>query len=298
MSNQYLLAPGDKVALISPARKISREEMQGFLGILNAWKLVPQTSEYLFGEDGQFSGTDEQRAEDFNKAWNDPEIKAIFCARGGYGSMRILDYLDIDVTRPKLLIGYSDITTLQLYLAKRNIVSVHGPMAINARFNNYLFDTENFDLLYDCLFEGKLNYYLDGVKILNQKPFEGKLIGGNLSLLYASLGTPEQPDTKGKVLFIEEIDEYLYHIDRMVVSMKRAGMFDEINALILGDFTDIKDNASPFGLSIEEIFTKHLPDKNIPVITNFPAGHGLKNFCIAINVHCTFDGKYFYQKLA
>lgn len=292
-----LLKKGDKVFLFAPARKVVPTEMQAFINEIESWGLEVEMGKHLYAADNQFAGTDEERAADLTYAWNNPEIKAIFCARGGYGSMRMLDHLKMDYRHPKWLIGYSDVSTLHLHLQKHNISSIHGPMGLNGQKLDREITKQNFNYLRTALFEGLIEYSTEEMGIINGQPFSGKLTGGNLSLIYASLGTPEMPDTQNRVLFIEEIDEYFYAIDRMVCSLKRAGIFDGITALILGEFCDIKDNEKPFGKSVLEIFLAHLPNPQIPVIFDFPAGHGEKNFCMGMNVDCTFDGKFFKQRI-
>lgn len=294
--NPGLLKPGDTVGFFAPARKVEEEEMLPFLNWLESLGLNVIIAPNTYQSFMQFSGTDQQRASDLNTLWNHPEVKAIFCARGGYGCMRMLPNINLDYSKPKWLIGYSDITTLHLHLGKNKINSLHGPMGLNAKKISEPDTQTNFDKLQTALFEGKIEHILPEY-VHSDLQFEGELIGGNLSLLYASLGTPEQPITSNKILFIEEIDEYYYQIDRMACSMWRAGIFDNIRALILGEFSDIKDNEKPFGMEIVEIFYQYIDPVKTALICDFPAGHGSKNFCLSMGNHCTFEAGILKQTL-
>lgn len=291
------LKSGDAVALIAPARSVTEEEMAPFLDWLRNLGLQPVLGKNLFGKFHQFSGRDEERADDFIAAWTDPKIRAVFCGRGGYGCLRLMPYLTKDVLAKgagKILVGYSDVTTLHLALGNLGMASVHGPMAINF-FDPKPGSQANFDFLEQLLFTGTVNYSAGNSPFLNKAAFEGVLTGGNLSLLYAALGTPEQPDTRGKVLFLEDLDEYLYHIDRMVVSLDRAGIFSGLAGLIVGSMTEMKDNATPFGQNVQQIIETHTQKYGFPVWFDFPAGHGLSNYSLKMNAYTTFDGKILRQ---
>lgn len=292
------LKPGDHVALIAPARAVSKEEMQAFAAWCSKHKLVLQHGKHLYGRHHQFSGTAEERAADLQEAWQNPEIKAIFCARGGYGCVQLLDHLaDVDwVSNPKWLVGFSDITTLHLHLNKMGIPTLHGPMAIHWGIQHE-FTKENITRVEDALF--RLTVEVDNASFIAdyQIRFDGNLVGGNLSLVYASLGTPEQPDTENAVLFLEDLDEYLYHIDRMMMALKRAGLLKRLSGLIIGGMTDMKDNAVPYGRTAEEIIRHHMTDTGIPVIFDFPAGHTPKNACFFMGADCTFENGKLTQQL-
>ena len=289
---------GDKIGIIAPARALQAHEMEPFIELAKGWGLPVVLSKNLYKSHHIFSATDEQRAQDFIDLWTDPSIKAIICARGGYGSMRMLKYIpnEIFTKDQKWLIGYSDITTLHMHLNALNIASIHGPMAINAGWSNR-FINSNFDALHQLLFNGEVSINCSKFQILNPGPFSGEIVGGNVSLVYAALGTPEQPKTEGKVLFLEEIDEYLYHLDRMVVSMDRAGLFKNLAGLVIGSLIKMKDNKSPFGPKAEEIMAEIAIKYGYPIIYNFPAGHGAKNSAISMGTLCNFDGKLFTQNL-
>jgi len=295
-----LLIPGNVVALIAPARAVSQEEMLPFKKWVQSKGLVLKEGKHLYGRLNQFSGTDAERAEDFCTEWLDPEVKAVFCARGGYGSMRWTHLVPESVwkqNKPKTLVGFSDITTLHLELNRYGVETLHAMMAHEFAKENE-FQTANIESLENALFTGVLKYDLNEnpeVEIYRGGNMRGDLIGGNLSLLYAALGTPEQPHTQGKILFIEDLDEYLYHIDRMVVSLKRAGIFKGLAGLIVGDMLNMRDNAIPFGANVLKIVLEAVEEYQFPVLFHFPVGHGLKNYALKLNAFTTFDGRFLIQ---
>lgn len=291
------LKPGDHVALIAPARAVSREEMTAFAAWCKNKNLILHEGEHLYGRHHQFSGTAEERAADLSNAWQDPKIKAVFCARGGYGCVQLLDLLgELDWNKnAKWLIGFSDITTLHLHLNNRGIPTLHGPMAIHWGIQQPHMQ-DNIARVEAALFNASIGIQDPEISCSSHASFSGRLIGGNLSLIYAALGTPEQPDTRNCVLFLEDLDEYLYHIDRMMMALKRAGILRNLSGLIVGGMTDMKDNAVPFGKSAEEIIRHNMADNKIPVIFNFPAGHTPKNACMIMGAECTFEGGIFTQQ--
>lgn len=291
-----LLKQGDRIALIAPARFVTPADIAPFITWAESHNLTVYPGKHLFGALNQFSGTDAERAADFISAWTNPEIKAIFCARGGYGTMRFLEHVPENLFKQagKVLCGYSDITTLHLALNKAGVQTVHSPMAVNFQSNSFE-NRENIRHLEQLLFNGKIELNVSEILSVNLKPFSGNIIGGNLSLVYASLGTPEQPETEGKILFLEDLDEYLYHIDRMIVSLDRAGIFRNLNGLIIGSMSEMKDNTVPFGSTAEKIIAQRVAHYGFPVIFNFPAGHGPKNFAFKLGAFTTFDGYNFKQ---
>jgi muramoyltetrapeptide carboxypeptidase len=248
------LKAGDAVALIAPARAVSRDEMHAFAEWCSQKNLMLKEGVHLYGRFHQFSGTAAERSQDLRNAWLDPEVKAVFCARGGYGSVHIANALSDEeyLSNPKWLVGFSDITTLHLKLNKLGLATLHAPMPIHWGKSNE-FTAENIGNTEAALFHLKVEINLFNNLIYNNKSFKGNIIGGNLSLVYAALGTPEQPDTRGAVLFLEDLDEYLYHIDRMMMAMKRAGLLKELSALIVGGMTDMRDNSIAFGFTAQEI---------------------------------------------
>lgn len=298
MGSLTALKPGDQIALIAPARAINKAEMAAFAAWCNEKKLILQEGQHLYGRYNQFSGTAEERASDLREAWQNTDIKAVFCARGGYGCVQMLELLeDVDwKSNAKWLIGFSDITTLHLHLNKMGIPTLHGPMAIHWGIK-HAFTEENIARTEDALFH--LNVAIDSQNQTagHVSGFSGKLLGGNLSLVYAALGTPEQPDTEKAVLFLEDLDEYLYHVDRMMMALKRAGLLKKLSGLIVGGMTDMKDNAIPYGHTAEEIIRQHMAGTGIPVVFDFPAGHTPKNACFFMGADCTFENGKLIQQL-
>ena len=273
------LKKGDKIAIVASARKISMQELQPAIDIFKNWGLEVVLSKNIFNQDNQFSGTDDERAIDLQTALDDDSVKAIISARGGYGTIRIIDKLDFTKFKqnPKWIIGYSDITVLHSHIHNFGIQTLHATMPINFSVN-----TEAVETMQKVLFGEKLNYEIEK-HILNRKGIaEAEVIGGNLSLLYALTGSSSSVHTKGKILFIEDLDEYLYHVDRMMVSLKRYGKLSELAGLIVGGMSDMKDNQIPFGKNAEEIIMDAVKEYNYPVCFNFPAGHIERNLALVL----------------
>lgn len=277
MQQPSFLKKGDKIGIIAPARKISKEEIQSAIDTFNAWGLEVVLSKNLFNADNQFSGTENERAEDLQIMLNDDSIRAVISARGGYGTIHIIDKIDFTNFKkhPKWIIGYSDITVLHSHINNFGIETLHATMPINFAKN-----AEATETLYKALFGEQLNYQFES-HLLNRKgEAEAELIGGNLSLIYALTGSVSDIDTKGKILFIEDLDEYLYHVDRMMLNLKRSGKLDHLAGLIIGGMTDMKDNTIPFGKTAEEIIIDAVKEYDYPVCFNFPAGHVEKNLAL------------------
>ncbi|MDP1745373.1 MAG: LD-carboxypeptidase [Bacteroidota bacterium] len=277
MQQPPFLKKGDKIGIIAPARKISKEEIQSAIDIFNAWGLEVVLSKNLFNADNQFSGTENERAEALQIMLNDDSIKAIISARGGYGTIRIIDKIDFTNFKkhPKWIIGYSDITVLHSHINNFGIETLHATMPINFTKN-----AEATETLRKALFGEQLNYEVESYPLNRKGKAEAELIGGNLSLIYALTGSVSDIDTKGKILFIEDLDEYLYHIDRMMLNLKRSGKLDHLAGLIIGGMTDMKDNTIPFGKTAEEIIIDAVKEYDYPVCFNFPAGHVEKNLAL------------------
>ncbi len=266
------LKENDKIAIISTARKITPDEIKPAVEILKSWGLNTVTGKNLFAECNQYSGSDEQRAEDLQAAIDDDEIKAIICARGGYGTVRIIDKIDFSsfVKNPKWIIGYSDVTVLHSHINTNfNIETIHGSMLLNFSKNT----PEALGSLKKVLFEGQFSYCINSHPLNRKGKAEGFLTGGNLSLLYALNNTVSDIDTDGKILFIEDLDEYLYHIDRMIITLKRSGKLANLAGLVVGGMTEMKDNTVPFGKTAEEIIAEAVSEYDYPVCFGFPAGH-------------------------
>lgn len=281
------LKKGDKIALVAPARKITEQELSPAVQLLQDWGLEPVIGKHCLGEFNQFSGNDAQRTSDFQTALDDSSIKAIIAARGGYGCIRIIDQLDFSNfnKHPKWIIGYSDMTVFHSFLhQKTNVSSIHATMPIN--FMKNVAATESLRKL---LYGESIRYDFSSQNAIRIKNTEGVLVGGNLSLLYAQLGSDSDLKTDEKILFIEDLDEYLYHIDRMMIALKRAGKLSRLKALLVGGFTDMKDNPVPFGKNAESIITDAVKDFDYPVYFNFPAGHQDMNNAIMLGEKATIE---------
>ena len=271
------LTKGDKIAIVSTARKVTPAEMDEAFRVFGSWGLQVVTGTHLFGQSNQFSGTDEERTADMQMMLNDTSIKAIVCARGGYGTIRIIDKLDFTVFKqhPKWIVGYSDITVLHSHVQTQlGIETVHATMPIN--FCDSGSET-SIETLQKALFGEPLSYTIEPHELNIAGNVSGQLTGGNLSILYSLLGSASDIETRDKVLFIEDLDEYLYHIDRMMVNMKRNGKFDGLKGIIVGGLTKMNDNTVPFGLTAEQIISEYAQQYTIPVCFNFPAGHMADN---------------------
>ena len=276
------LQKGDTVAIIAPAGYVDNKNhyIERADSLLYAWGLVPVHGKNLFARHFQFAGTDEQRASDLQWAINQPQIKAIWAARGGYGSVRILDQIQWDtlVKHPKWLIGFSDITVLSIKAYSLGIASIHGIMPISLAHPNPE-RKPAIVTLKNLIFGRKLKFAIPSDSLNIRGTSEGRIIGGNLSLLVSLLGSDLQLDTTNKILFLEDVSEYPYSYDRMLYALARAGYFDHLAGLIIGDMSIKKDN-DPFGESVEEMILKHIKNKSYPVIFHFPAGHVVKNYAI------------------
>jgi len=273
------LKPGDKIAIVASARKITMQELQPAIDTFKRWGLEVVLSKNLFGSDHQFSGTDAERAADLQSALDDDSIKAVISARGGYGTMRIVDQIDFTKFKqhPKWIIGYSDITVLHSHIHNFGIETMHATMPINFPVN-----AEAVETMQKLLFGEKLAYQMEKHPLNKTGVAEAQVVGGNLSLLYALTGSASSIHTKGKILFIEDLDEYLYHIDRMMLSLKRYGKLSDLAGLVVGGMTDMKDNQIPFGKTAEEIILDAVKDYNYPVCFNFPAGHVNRNLALVL----------------
>lgn len=265
------LSVGSKVALVASARKISYEDISFAIDYINERGFIPVYDERLFLTHNQFAGNDEERASILQYYLDSDDVDAIICVRGGYGTVRIIDRLNFNIfmQNPKWIVGYSDVTVLHCKLQSLGVESIHATMPLNFPTNT----RKSLDTLFDALMGKEISYDFPESPHNIKGEAEGIVVGGNLSVLYSLLGSDIFPDTKDKILFIEDLDEYLYHIDRMMMALERAGVLDNIKGLVVGGMTGMHDNAVSFGMSAEEIILEKVADKNIPVIFNFPAGH-------------------------
>jgi len=265
------LQKNDTVAIVSTARKISLEQIKPAIDLLKKWGLKVVVGKTIGFEENQFAGSDHQRTQDFQQMLNNPQIKAIWCARGGYGTVRIID--DLDFTefkkRPKWIAGYSDITVLHNQIHNLGIETLHATMPLDIAKST----EETLASLRKSLFGESLIYEVNSSKENKIGTNSGELIGGNLSILYSLLGSESSINTNGKILFIEDLDEYLYHIDRMLLNLKRNGYLENLKGLIVGGMSDMHDNEIPFGKNAKEIILDVVSEFDFPVIFDFPAGH-------------------------
>jgi muramoyltetrapeptide carboxypeptidase len=278
------LKKGDTIGITCPAGYMAAEKAQNCINTLQKWGYNVMVGKTLGSQSiNYFSGTDEDRRDELQAMLNDKSIKAILCGRGGYGVGRIIDELDFTLFKkhPKWIIGFSDITVLHNHLhTKLKIASLHAPMA--AAFN----EGENeFILSLKNTLTGKKNKYKIAAHAFNKKGnATGQLVGGNLTLLANCISTPSDINTKGKILFIEDIGEQIYAVDRMMYQLKRSGKLNNLAGLIIGSFTDMKDTGRPFGRTVYEAIQKIIAEYNYPVCFDFPVSHGTKNYALKVGV--------------
>ncbi len=274
MKQPPFLVEGDQVAIVSTARKISQEELYPAIQVMENWGLKVVMSDALFEVCHQFAGTEEQRLASLQQVMDDENIKAIVCARGGYGTVQLVDRLNFTKfsQSPKWIVGYSDVTTLHTHINEQvKVETIHGTMPIN--FPKDGTENESTRTLKAALF-GELSTYTFEAHPLNiGGNVSGELIGGNLSILYSLSGTNSAVDMLGKLLFMEDLDEYIYHIDRMMMNLRKSKWLTGVKGIIIGGMSDMNDNAVPYGQTAEEIIRLRTEDLGIPVAFNFPAGH-------------------------
>ncbi|MEO7523727.1 MAG: LD-carboxypeptidase [Ferruginibacter sp.] len=280
------LKQGNTIGITCPAGYMASGKVTVCVNTLRVWGYHVRVGKTV-GSDSQnyFSGTDDERMQELQAMLDDKNIHAILFGRGGYGMGRIIDGLNFKkfIKNPKWLIGYSDITVLHNHLLSNyNIASMHAPMA--GAFNDIENSKEYLDALQNAI-TGKKASYSCATHELNRKgDAAGVLTGGNLSLLTNIIGTGSDFDTKNKILFIEDIGEYFYQVDRMLYQLKRSGKFDKLRGLIIGGFTDMKDTERPFGKSMDEILKESVKEYDFPVCFNFPVSHGKENLALKIGV--------------
>jgi muramoyltetrapeptide carboxypeptidase len=290
------LKRGDTVAIVSTARKITEAEVQPALDLLKSWELNYILGKTMGAESNQFAGDDALRATDFQSMLDKPEVKAIWCARGGYGTVRIIDKLDFTnfLKHPKWIVGYSDITVFHSHIHKLGVATLHAQMCLE--LENKTEATR--ETLRKALF-GEANT----IEYPSQHPLNsigeanGELVGGNLSMLYSLCGSPSALETKGKILFLEDLDEHLYHVDRMMQNLKRNGMLKDLAGLIVGGMSDMKDHTKehgfatdrPFGKTAEEIIYDTVKNYGYPMCFGFPAGHIKDNRALVIGQKTTLQ---------
>jgi muramoyltetrapeptide carboxypeptidase len=271
MIRPALLQPGDTIAIVSPAKSIEAEHIHFAKAFFEQKGLHVLVGEHAFGQHNYFSGTDEQRLHDFQLALDNPDVKAIICARGGYGCVRIVEQLQwASLLRdPKWIVGFSDVTVLHQKALRLGVESIHATMPLNYRENT----PEALDSLWQSLTAGSVQHEWATHPDNRTGSATGTVIGGNLSILYSLLATPLNPPFEGAILFIEDVGEQLYHIDRIFQTLKLSGALDRIGGLIVGGMTDMRETATPTGLVLEELILDQLRYRRIPVAFQAPVGH-------------------------
>ena len=283
---QFLKA-GDTVAIVCTARKFFPEDAKPAIDLLESWGLNVKLGNTIGLDNCQLGGTDNERAADFQAQLDDENVKAIWCARGGYGTVRIIDALDFTKfkKRPKWIMGFSDVTVLHSQLNVERVATLHSIMPYTVPNA----PEEVKETLRKALFGETISYSIPSKSYDVKGTASGELVGGNISILYSLLGSKSAIDTKDKILFIEDLDEYLYHIDRMMYNIKRNGYFENVKGIIVGSMTDMHDNEIPFGQNEVQIITEIAKENRIPIAFQFPAGHQSDNRTLILGQQVAFE---------
>jgi muramoyltetrapeptide carboxypeptidase len=288
------LQPGDTIAIVAPARSVTHEQMAPAVRYLESKGYRVRMDEELFRVHHQFAGTEQERADFFNKLLKDPAVKALWCARGGYGSGRMIDLVDFDLLKvqPKWIAGFSDESMFLNHIDRHcRMANLHSTMPIfmSQREGQELKDVELATDSFLQALEGRFQSFdLSANQSHHLSDFEGEVIGGNLSVLCSMAGSVSESDWDGRILFIEDLDEFYYHIDRMMLTLKRSGKLDRLKALLVGSFIQMHDHTVPFGYDVREIILQHCGDKSYPVIFDVNSGHHLQNMTIPFGVPAKF----------
>jgi muramoyltetrapeptide carboxypeptidase len=274
------LRPGDKIAIVALARKINMADIQAAIATFQSWGLEVVLGQSLEAAHHIFAGTDEQRAADLQAMLDNADIQAVISARGGYGSARMIDLIDFSrfALHPKWFVGFSDITVVLSHIQRMGIPCIHGIMPT-------LFGKPGMEkavkTLQQALFGEPITYPLLAPHPLNQPgTARGKVTGGNVSLLTSMIGTSSEVDFTGCILFVEEVEEYLYSLDRMLVQLKRSGKLKNLAGLVVGHMTGLQDNPEPFGKNAYEIIREHTREYAYPIAFGFPTGHEAENLAL------------------
>jgi muramoyltetrapeptide carboxypeptidase len=275
----------DTIAIVCPAGYLPAENAQTCIQVLKDWGFKVKIGKTLGHQFNYFSGTDEERLHDFQQALDDDSVQAILCGRGGYGVSRIIDDINWSQfkSNPKWIIGFSDITVFHSHLLSQfNVASIHSSMA--AAFDDDRYKNEYIQSIRKAITGEKLSFTCAPHEFNRNGEVIGQLVGGNLSLLAHLVGSNSDVDTTGKILFLEDIGEYIYNADRMLIQLERAGKLDKLKALIIGGFTDMKDTITPFGQTAYEIIRDKMQKYNFPVCYNFPVSHDIDNYALKVGV--------------
>ena len=274
------LQQGDTIGIVCPSGYIPLEKVQVCIQTLEKWGYKVKLGTTVGAKKDSFSGTDQQRAEDLQTMLDDASVKAILCARGGYGASRIINTIEFKAfnKQPKWVIGFSDITVLHAAILQQNCMSIHGPMA--AAFAKGEAGELYIESLKQVLEGHKTSYTIPAHTMNTLGNAKAALVGGNLCILAHLIGSKNTIDTNGKILFIEDVGEYHYNIDRLMIQCKNAGMFDHLAGLVIGGFTDLKDPSSDFGATAYDIIKEHTSAYTYPICFDFPISHGLPNYAI------------------
>lgn len=288
------LKKGDTVAIVATARKNIEDNLQPAISWLKNWGLEVVIGKTIGLDKNQLAGTDEERAADFQTQLDNPNIKAIWCVRGGYGTVRMIDLLDFTKFKqnPKWIVGFSDVTVLHSHLNNLGFASIHGIMPVSSKATE-----EAKESLRKALFGEPLEYTVPCDTMNRYGKAKGELVGGNLSILFSLLGSPSAVNCDDKILFIEDLDEYLYHIDRMMMNLKRNGCLESLKGIIVGGMTKMHDNEIPWGMNALEIIDDVTKKYNIPIIYNFPAGHMADNHALILGKQVTLEANDLESKV-
>lgn len=284
------LQKGDTIGIVCPSGYMPGEKAATCIQVLQQWGYQVKTGNTLGHQFHYFSGTDEERLADLQQMLDDQQVKAILCARGGYGMSRIIDRIDFRNFRkhPKWLIGFSDITLLHAHVYERfGIACLHAPMA--AAFNDGEYANPFVQSLRKALRGSKARYSCTGHTLNRKGKAEGILVGGNLSLIAHAVGSSSSLKTKNKILFLEDVGEYIYNADRMMIQLKRSGMLDHLAGLIIGGFTEMKDTTIPFGADVYDVIAAHTREYNYPVCFGFPVSHEKENYALKVGAIYTLQ---------
>jgi len=281
------LKEGDTIALVCTARKFTLEEAQPAIKLLESWGLKVKLGKTIGLDNSQLGGSDIERATNLQTMLDDDSIQGIWCARGGYGTVRIIDKINFSkfIKNPKWVMGFSDVTVLHSHIHNLGVATLHSIMP----FSVPKAEETAKESLRKTLFGENINYEIPSSSYNKIGKTKGVLVGGNLSILYSLLGSKSSINTENKILYIEDLDEYLYHVDRMMMNLKRNGYFDKIRGIIVGGMTDMHDNQIPFGRNASEIILDITQEFDIPVCFDFPAGHLSDNRALILGNEVEFE---------